>query len=91
VLQAYVTNLGTRECKIYDITRPFISHEIPADAQFEGYETIGAYPDYVTLTQVCVCAFERSLQTIFSHVRSSRSTTLTLLQWVVPNATVRAP
>jgi hypothetical protein len=52
--QAFVTNLGTRECKIYQITRPFIAHDIPANAQFEGYETIGAYPDYVTLSQVRV-------------------------------------
>eukprot|EP00048_Salpingoeca_helianthica_P014316 m.221104 g.221104 ORF g.221104 m.221104 type:complete len:214 (-) comp15719_c0_seq1:122-763(-) len=51
IKKAYVTNLGTRQCLIYDIRHPFIAHDIPANATFEGYETLGAYPDYVTLTQ----------------------------------------
>ena len=51
IKQAYVTNLGTRTCHIHPITWPWVGHDIPAAANFEGYETIGAYPDFITLTQ----------------------------------------
>jgi hypothetical protein len=51
VHQAYVTNLGTKQCKIYTITRPWHGLDIPNNATFEGFETLGAYPDFVTLSQ----------------------------------------
>ncbi|OZA43274.1 MAG: hypothetical protein B7X84_03595 [Alphaproteobacteria bacterium 17-39-52] len=49
--QAYVTDIDSRTCYYYPINWPFVAHDIPADAVFEGYESIGSYPDYVTLSQ----------------------------------------
>jgi len=51
IKKAYVTNIDTKECTIYDIEHPFGSHDIPASAIFQGYEIIGSYPDQLTLSQ----------------------------------------
>lgn len=51
VKKAYVTNLGTRKCTIHDITFDWHPLDIPTNATFEGFETLGSYPDSVTLSQ----------------------------------------
>jgi len=49
--KAYVTDLRTKDCKIYTITEPFHRHDIHDGARFEGYEIYGSYPDSLTLSQ----------------------------------------
>ena len=46
-----MTNVTTGDCTIYDIDFPFSPHDIRPDAQFLGYENLGAYPDYIQLSQ----------------------------------------
>ena len=81
-MQAYVTNLGTQQCLIYPIRSAFPSHDIPANASFEGYETLGSYPDYLTLTQwvqsnvtvcvcVCVCWYADACSTAATRARAT--------------------
>eukprot|EP00730_Choanoeca_flexa_P014710 TRINITY_DN6532_c0_g1_i1.p1 TRINITY_DN6532_c0_g1~~TRINITY_DN6532_c0_g1_i1.p1 ORF type:complete len:215 (+),score=40.10 TRINITY_DN6532_c0_g1_i1:99-647(+) len=48
---AYVTNITSGECTIFDIEHPFHPHDIEKDAKFTGYENLGAYPDYLQLSQ----------------------------------------
>ncbi|EDQ88746.1 uncharacterized protein MONBRDRAFT_37346 [Monosiga brevicollis MX1] len=49
--KAYVTNRHTRRCTVYRIEHPFYHHDISPNATFTGYETLGSYPDQLTLTQ----------------------------------------
>jgi hypothetical protein len=48
--RAYVTDLQTRDCTIYNINEPFFSHEIPANAEFYGYEYLGSSPYAIELS-----------------------------------------
>eukprot|EP00051_Salpingoeca_urceolata_P026307 m.476825 g.476825 ORF g.476825 m.476825 type:complete len:205 (+) comp20664_c0_seq1:63-677(+) len=47
----YVTDVRSRECKVYSIDRPWYSHQISEHAKFRGYEIIGSGTESVELSQ----------------------------------------
>ncbi|EGD74288.1 hypothetical protein PTSG_06297 [Salpingoeca rosetta] len=49
--EAYVTDLDTQECRVYNLTIPFHRHDINDDAEFIGYEILGSGEDSIQLSQ----------------------------------------